>query len=117
MRGRKEDEKLDPRKRSPVVTFDYELYAHYLDDAEISEEQKRELLSALWSIIVEFVALGFEVHPAQQAQDSCGKLPESRRNPRDSGQNAVRLEEQIFNVDISEAAREDASDAAERIPE
>ena len=58
-----------------VITVDYDLYAHFLEDADLTEDQKREFLQALWNIIVEFVSLGFGVHPAQQAQLSCGKLP------------------------------------------
>ncbi|MEO1151836.1 MAG: hypothetical protein AAFW83_12745 [Pseudomonadota bacterium] len=52
---------------SPVVSVDVDAYAHFLDGADLTETQKEELLQALWSIIVEFVSLGFGVHPIQQA--------------------------------------------------
>ena len=64
----------DNDKPKPTITFDYDLYARYLEDADLTENQKREFLEALWSIICEFVALGFNVHPLQQAQEPCGKL-------------------------------------------
>jgi hypothetical protein len=32
----------------------------------------------VWNIVCEFVALGWGVHPVQQAQNDCGKLAESR---------------------------------------
>ena len=54
----------------PVVTIDYERYEHFLEDSDWSEDQKRQFIEALWSIIVSFVDLGFGVHPAQQA---CGQ--------------------------------------------
>ena len=57
----------------PVITVDYEKYAHFLESCDASEEQKREFIEMLWRIIVGFVDLGFGVHPAQQAQKSCGK--------------------------------------------
>ena len=64
-----------------ALTVDYDLYAHYLEDSDLTEEKKREFLAALWTIICEFVALGFGVHPIQQAQSSCGELPETSGNP------------------------------------
>ncbi len=55
--------------KRPSLTIDYELYWHYLDNSDLTDEQKREFLDALWSIIVSFVDLGFAVHPLQQAVD------------------------------------------------
>ena len=58
-------------KRS--VEIDTVKYQKYLDDPSLSEEQKEEIIMALWSIITAFVDLGFGVHPAQEA---CGKAAE-----------------------------------------
>lgn len=58
-------------KRS--VEIDTAKYQQYLDDPSLSEEQKEEIIMALWSIITSFVDLGFGVHPAQEA---CGKAAE-----------------------------------------
>ncbi len=52
---------------SSVVRVDVDAYAHFLDDSDLTDPQKEEFLQALWSIIVEFVSLGFGVHPIQQA--------------------------------------------------
>lgn len=54
----------------PVVTVDIEKYQAYLDDPNLSDEQKEEFLQALWSIVVTFVELGFGVHPLQEV---CGQ--------------------------------------------
>ncbi len=71
----------DPPLSPCVLTLDYERYAPYLDDADLSEEQKREYLQALWSVVCSFVALGFGVHPVTHAGaalgSSCGKIPET----------------------------------------
>ena len=52
------------------LEFDFEQYAHFLDNSDLEESQKPELLQAVWNIMSEFVMLGFGVHPLQQA---CGK--------------------------------------------
>lgn len=49
------------------VGFDYERYAHLLNDTGLSDEDKQDILSALWAIITEFVQMGFGVHPIQDA--------------------------------------------------
>lgn len=49
-----------------TLTIDYALYEQYLENADLTEEQKREFLDTLWNIIVNFVDLGFGVHPLQQ---------------------------------------------------
>ncbi len=57
----------------PVVTVDYKRYAHYLDNSDLTEDEKAEYLQTIWNIICEFVSLGFGVHPLQQIDDACGK--------------------------------------------
>ena len=61
---------LSVESAKPIVTLDYALYQHYLDDADMSEDQKREFLETLWTIIVGFVDLGFGVHPLHAKQDT-----------------------------------------------
>ncbi len=63
---------VEPGKR-PTLTLDVAFYESYLEDGDLSEEQKRELLEALWSIIVSFVDLGFGIHPLQQTNDDGGQ--------------------------------------------
>lgn len=58
----------------PILRVDVEKYQAFLDDTDLSETQKEQLIEALWSIIVSFVELGFGVHPVQEA---CGQLPET----------------------------------------
>jgi hypothetical protein len=57
----------------PTLSIDVELYQSYLDDSGLSEAQKKELLEMLWGIVCEFVMMGFNVHPVQQAKKSCAK--------------------------------------------
>lgn len=57
------------------VGIDTSKYEALLANAEISDEDKRELIQALWSIVSSFVKLGFGVHPVQLAmcERDCGQ--------------------------------------------
>lgn len=59
----------------PAVRIDYERYERFLEDGDLSDEQKRRFLDALWSMIVGFVDLGFGVHPAQEFCGEFGDPP------------------------------------------
>lgn len=58
------DAPIAPR---PTLTLDFDRYAPFLDDEDIGEDDKRALLEALWSIVVGFVDLGFEVRAVGEA--------------------------------------------------
>lgn len=51
----------------PTLQMDVEYYQAFLDDTDISDEQKKELIETLWNIVVTFVDLGFGIEPVQQA--------------------------------------------------
>lgn len=51
-----------------TLTLDVEYYQSFIDDVDISDEQKQELIETLWNIVVQFVDLGFGIHPLQQAK-------------------------------------------------
>ena len=46
----------------PSLSIDWEVYAAMLDDCDTTPEEQRELIETLWSIVVAFVDLGFEVN-------------------------------------------------------
>jgi len=56
----------------PTLTLDVDLYQRYLDESDLTDAQKKELLETLWSIICEFVRLGYGVHPLQQILPETG---------------------------------------------
>ncbi len=65
----------------PIVTVDVEKYQSFLDESDLTDEQKEEFLNAIWSIVVSFVELGFGVHPLQEV---CGQNSEdSSQRPKD----------------------------------
>lgn len=48
-----------------ALTLDFEFYDEMLAKEDIPQDQRREFLETLWSIMVSFVDLGFEIHPLQ----------------------------------------------------
>lgn len=56
--------------KKPTLTIDVQHYQKYLDNSDISDDDKQELLETLWSIICELVELGYGVHPLQE---NCGE--------------------------------------------
>lgn len=55
----------------PSLNIDWEVYAAMLEDSDMPLDQQKELIETLWSIVVIFVDLGFDLHPAQQI---CGEV-------------------------------------------
>lgn len=64
MKDTKDIEKTNDK----TLTLDVEYYQSFIDDVDISDEQKQELIETLWNIVVQFVDLGFGIHPLQQAK-------------------------------------------------
>ena len=78
--------------------LDAERYSPYLDDIDLTDAQKLELLSALWSIMRSFVELGFDVKICGQmiegfvqAADPAGDRVESSDTPTLEGPSNARL--------------------------
>lgn len=103
------------RKDRPVITVDYEEYAHFLESADLTEDQKRDFIQTLWNIVVEFVSMGFGVHPVQQAQDACGQNEEKAKNPPILGPDDVILKTDILNKNFNNAVGSETDAAAEGV--
>lgn len=71
------------------VSFDAAEFMHFLADTDWSDEQKAEYISLVWNIVCEFVALGFDVHPLQQAQENCGQHPKTSADKPLTGSSVV----------------------------
>lgn len=57
----------NPRNHPLTLTLDTDYYQQFLDCAEISEQQKQELIETIWNIVVQFNDMGGGVHPLQQS--------------------------------------------------
>lgn len=50
-----------------ALSIDWRLYEHHLAEADLTDQEKREFIEALWYIIVSFVDLGFGIEPVNHA--------------------------------------------------
>lgn len=66
-------ESIDDKPQPPSLTIDWEAYAPYLDDNDLPDDQKKELIERLWNIIVACVELRFDV---QSADSTCAQNDE-----------------------------------------
>lgn len=54
----------------PALRFDWSDWLPYLEDQDVPDEQKRELIETLWSVVVAFVDLGWQINSKQQIAGS-----------------------------------------------
>lgn len=55
--------------RQPTVSFDWRDYLHHLEDHDLTEAQKAELIIAMAQIIAGFIDFGFGIAPGQRPVD------------------------------------------------
>ncbi|MEM6942373.1 MAG: hypothetical protein AAF416_21775 [Pseudomonadota bacterium] len=76
--------------RRKVLEVDLDQFQHRLDSAGMTEAQKTEYLQLTWSIVLQFVDLGYQLHPVQQ---SCGQLRDPEPDAVPSVLDAVECSE------------------------
>lgn len=76
---------------------DVERYQSYLDDPALSESERVQIITALWTIISGFVELGFDIHPIQQA---CGKVEKSLEQGGFSDSTDVQSDQRMNDENI-----------------
>lgn len=52
-----------------IMPLDMNKYWKYVDEFDLTEKQKVELLQSVWSIMESFVDTAFGLHPAQNSRD------------------------------------------------
>lgn len=85
-----------------ALELDVEMYDALLDSPELSADQRREFIETLWSIMVAFVDLGFDIRPASE---SCGQLVEAETPPPLPEHDRLSLKDR-FTVQNAAGARE-----------
>lgn len=66
------DENNTPTR--PSLSVDWEVYAAMLEDSDMPLDDQKELIETLWSIVVMFVDLGYDLKPTTQI---CGEDQEA----------------------------------------
>jgi len=89
----------------PSLTIDYEKYAHFLEEADLTENQKREFLQTIHDIILSFIDLGFGVHPLQQA---CGQGGDNSSKAASSILSVLRYPDKLLFENFEDAAEREA---------
>lgn len=89
---------------SPAFTVDFEEFAHFFEDEDMSEDEARAFLKLYWEIACELMSLGFGFHPAQQAQKACGKTTKTPGAPPVSATDRVHLTEHFISDNFEQAA-------------
>jgi hypothetical protein len=94
-----------PGLSRPGLSIDWDLYLAHLEESDLSEEQKREFIQTLWSIVVSFVDLGFGIHPLQQAlPDDSEQLPDMSEILASDLGRVVCSKHQISETEFSKVA-------------
>ncbi len=52
-------------EENPTVSIDVKRFQRMIDDPNLSEEEKREIVLALWSLLITFVDLKFTLRTAK----------------------------------------------------
>jgi hypothetical protein len=83
-----------------TLRFDAGKYREHVDDLDLTEEQKAELLKTLWWIMATFVDLGFRVDSVQYLLPAFAEAASNR----DSG--ALRVEDEDCRPSFAGAAKQ-----------
>ena len=98
-------------KAPPTLTIDWERYGRYLDDSDLTEDQKRQFLQTLWDIIVSFVDLGFRLNPQTEV---CGEIANLSEILKPDSDLVVRSGHHNSKSKFNEATKGSALPAGER---
>lgn len=90
-----------PPRRS--LEIDTAKYQKYLDDPALDDAQKEEIIHALWSIMMNFVDLGFGIHPVQEA---CGELGCTLDHQGDQDSNGANPDPKNLSAEFNAASRD-----------
>lgn len=53
----------------PALAFECKKYRQFVEHYDLNEIEQHELLNVLWNMVVQFVDMGFGLHPIQKAMD------------------------------------------------
>ncbi|MGH1414827.1 MAG: hypothetical protein ACRBB0_15170 [Pelagimonas sp.] len=60
-----------PPPSNPALICDWQEWLPYIEESDLGDDQKRQMIETLWSIVLGFVDLGWELHAT--SQETCGQ--------------------------------------------
>ncbi|MEM6467745.1 MAG: hypothetical protein AAF679_14770 [Pseudomonadota bacterium] len=90
----------------PSLAFNYKRYAPLLDDPDLTDDQKRECLETLWTLILSFIELGVSVSAdmvSDEPSNSCGQNGRASANSGKDGSNRLHSKNHIQSEDANGA--------------
>lgn len=92
-------------QNSNVPQLDIKKYQSHIEDFELTEEQQRELLETIWSIMISFVDIGFGVDVVQLL------FGDTAPNSSNSKPDAVKIKDRSenFNLIACDESKEEAN--------
>jgi len=75
------------KKAAPTLTVDWTVYASFLEDTDMTDDQKRELIETVWTLVVSFIDMGFDV---RSPEDACGQDAQSDPDSDDPVVNSIK---------------------------
>lgn len=89
-----------PPESHLTIQFDAREFAHFLAESDLTEDEKLEYIRTIWNIVMQFVDLGFGIHPVQQA---CGQISEAAALCGDAESDMVEFPHSDFCKDFARA--------------
>ncbi|WP_373354477.1 hypothetical protein [Pseudoroseicyclus sp. CXY001] len=89
----------------PRIAFDWTTFGHHLEQSDLSEDQKREFIETLWSIILAFVDLGFGIAPQDRVVKDGGQVLDLAKMLSDLPASGARLSSGFDHEDHDRARR------------
>jgi hypothetical protein len=74
----------ETNKSVPTLALDVALYDHYLENSNLSEEERHQFIHAMWNLVCEFVFLGFGITSVDHVLDADNLLVEESSATLDS---------------------------------
>ncbi len=65
-----------PPNPQTTIHFDWQEWLPYVENSDLTDAQKQEMIETLWSIVLTFVDLGWDVCPTPQ--ETSGQVPDLR---------------------------------------
>lgn len=75
-----------------ALTLDVELYQSYLDNSDLSADERSAYLEAIWQVIVGFLDFGFAVEPLEKSCGQSSKLKSHAEDPDSALLNSIQHE-------------------------